>query len=98
METAEVGLYLFVTCVFASLLLSPVSPVRHFIGSAVELRALMGLAVGATVVAIVISSWGKGSQGSGLTSSDRPLFDLSAYSRRQSSSIKSVRLGAMYDS
>jgi hypothetical protein len=45
METTEVGLYLFVTCVFASLLLSPVSPVRHFIGSAVELRALMGLAV-----------------------------------------------------
>jgi aquaporin Z len=57
METAEVGLYLFVTSVFASLLLSPVSPVRHFIGSAVDLRALMGLAVGASVVAIVISPW-----------------------------------------
>ena len=63
MEAAEVGLYLFLTCVFASLLLSPASPVRHFVSSTVELRALMGVAVGATVVAIVISPWGKQSGG-----------------------------------
>jgi len=63
MEAAEVGLYLFLTCVFASLLLSPASPVRHFIGSTLELRALMGLAVGGTVVAIVMSPWGKQSGG-----------------------------------
>ncbi|HXW93452.1 MAG TPA: aquaporin [Terriglobales bacterium] len=63
MEAAEVGLYLFLTCVFARLLLSPASPVRHVIGSTIELRALMGLAVGATVVAIVISPWGKQSGG-----------------------------------
>ena len=59
MEAAEVGMYLFFTCVFAGLLLSPASPVRRFIGSTLELRALMGLAVGATVVAIVMSPWGK---------------------------------------
>ena len=63
MEAAEVGLYLFLTCVFASLLLYPASPVRHFIGSTVELRALMGLAVCATVIAIVLSPWGKQSGG-----------------------------------
>jgi len=63
MEAAEVGLYLFLTCVFASLLLYPASPVRHFIGSTLELRALMGLAVGGTVVAIVMSPWGKQSGG-----------------------------------
>lgn len=63
MEAAEVALYLFLTCVFASLLLSPASPVRHFVRSTVELRALMGVAVGATVVAIVMSPWGKQSGG-----------------------------------
>src|SRR5262249_25093531 len=57
MEAAEVGLYLFLTCVLAGLLLYPASPVRHFIGSTVELRALMGLGVGATVIAIVVSPW-----------------------------------------
>ena len=58
MEAAEVALYLFLTCVFASLLLYPASPVRH-----VALRALMGLAMGGTVIAIVISPWGKRSGG-----------------------------------
>lgn len=63
MEAAEVGLYLFLTCVFAGLLLYPASPVRHFVGSTLELRALMGLSVGATVTAIVISPWGQQSGG-----------------------------------
>jgi aquaporin Z len=63
MEAAEFALYLFLTCIFAGLLLYPASPVRHFVGSTVGLRALMGLAVGATVVAIVMSPWGKQSGG-----------------------------------
>lgn len=63
MEAAEVALYLFLTCVFAILLLYPASPVRHFVGSAAGLRALMGLAVGATVVAIALSPWGQQSGG-----------------------------------
>jgi aquaporin Z len=63
METAEVALYLFLTCIFASLLVHPASPVRHFIDNTTGLRALMGLAVGATVVAIVVSPWGKQSGG-----------------------------------
>ncbi len=63
MEVAEVGIYLFFTCVFASILLSPATPVRPLADSDVERRALMGLAVGATVVAIVTSPWGKQSGG-----------------------------------
>lgn len=63
MEAAEVALYLFLTCVFAGLLLSPTSPVRRVIGSTVELRTLMGLAVGTTVTAIVLSPWGQQSGG-----------------------------------
>src|SRR5258705_7642374 len=46
MEAVEGALYLFLTCVFASLLLYPASPVRSFLGSTGATRALMGLAVG----------------------------------------------------
>lgn len=63
MEAGEVALYLFLTCVFASLFLYPASPVRHFVGSPVGLRALMGVAVGTTVVLIVVSPWGQQSGG-----------------------------------
>lgn len=63
MEAAEVALYLFLTCVFAGLLLSPTSSIRRALGSPIGLRALMGFAVGATVVAIVISPWGQRSGG-----------------------------------
>ena len=63
MEAAEVALYLFLTCIFAGVLLYPASPVRHLVHSTAGARALMGLAVGATVVAIVMSPWGKQSGG-----------------------------------
>ena len=63
MESAEVAVYLFLTCIFASLLLNPTSPVVHLVSSAVGRRALMGLAIGATIVAIVMSPWGKQSGG-----------------------------------
>jgi aquaporin Z len=63
MEAAEVAFYLFLTCSFAGLLLSPASPIRHLPGSPIERRALMGLAVGLTMVAIVMSPWGQQSGG-----------------------------------
>jgi aquaporin Z len=63
MEATEVALYLFFTCILASFLLRPASPVRHFVGSSAGLRALMGVAVGATVIAIITSPWGKQSGG-----------------------------------
>ncbi len=51
------------TCSFATLLQHPASPVSHFVVSSIVRRALMGLAAGATVVAIIMSPWGKQSGG-----------------------------------
>src|SRR5205807_3309478 len=56
------GSYLFVACVFATLLQHPASIVLQFISSGVARRALMGLAMGATAIAIVTSPWGKRSE------------------------------------
>src|SRR5260370_17769958 len=63
MEVAEMGLYMFVTCFFATLFQHPASPIRHIIPSGILRRAFMGAAVGATVTAIVITPWGKQSAG-----------------------------------
>jgi aquaporin Z len=63
MEGAEVALYMFSACAFATLIQHPASPVRHFFGNAIIRRALMGLAIGATVIAIVMTPWGKQSGG-----------------------------------
>src|SRR5260370_4110951 len=54
---------MFFACAFATLLQHPASPVRHFIVSAIFRRALMGLAMGAMVIAIVMTPWGKQSGG-----------------------------------
>jgi aquaporin Z len=59
MEAGELALYLFFTCVFGTLLRHPASPLRHFIVSDVSRRVLMGLAMGVTAIAIVMSPWGK---------------------------------------
>src|SRR5215469_14372980 len=63
MEAGEMALYLFFMSVFARLFLYPASSIRHVIGSAARERAIMGLAVGTTVVAIAVSPWGKQSGG-----------------------------------
>jgi aquaporin Z len=63
MEAGEMGLYMFFTCAFATLLRHPASPVRHVIVSAILRRALMGFAIGATVLAIIMTPWGKQSGG-----------------------------------
>jgi aquaporin Z len=63
MEAGEVALYLFCACAFATLLQHPASPIRHAIMGGISRRALMGLAIGATVVAIILSPWGKQSGG-----------------------------------
>jgi len=59
MEAGELALYMFVTCALATLLQHPASPVGHFIANDFFRRALMGLGMGATVVAIITSPWGK---------------------------------------
>lgn len=63
MELGELAMYMFVTCAFATLLQHPASPVRHLIANNVARRALMGLAMGASITAIVLSPWGKQSGG-----------------------------------
>jgi aquaporin Z len=63
METSGLALFMFSACTFATLLQHPASPVRHFIPNAVFRRALMGLAMGATIIVIVITPWGKQSGG-----------------------------------
>ena len=63
MEAGEMSLFVFCICSFATLLQHPASPVRHFFISGIVRRALMGLAVGATVMAVIMSPWGKQSGG-----------------------------------
>jgi aquaporin Z len=63
MEAGEMSLFIFCTCSFATLLQHPASPVRHFFISAIVRRALMGLVIGATLVALIMSPWGKQSGG-----------------------------------
>src|SRR5260370_24917876 len=63
MEAGELGLYMFFTSAFATLLQPPASPVRHFIVGDLSRRVLMGLAMGTTVIATIMSPWGKQSGG-----------------------------------
>ena len=63
MEAGELALYMFLVCAFATLLQHPTSLVRHFITSTVVRRAIMGLLVGSTVIAIILTPWGKQSGG-----------------------------------
>jgi aquaporin Z len=59
MEAGEAAFYLFSACALATLLWHPASPIqRHLAGDSVR-RMLMGLGMGATVLAIVLSPWGK---------------------------------------
>src|ERR1700733_340287 len=57
MEAGEMSLYLFCTCSFATLVQHPASPVRHFFINGIIRRALMGLAVGGTLIALIMSPW-----------------------------------------
>jgi aquaporin Z len=63
MEVGELGCYLFVACAVATLVQHPGSILRQSIASGLARRALTGLTMGATAIAIVISPWGKRSGG-----------------------------------
>ena len=63
MEGSELGLYLCVACLIATLLQHPASIVRQFVSGSLPRRAIMGLVMGATAIAIVMSPWGKRSGG-----------------------------------
>jgi aquaporin Z len=59
MEAAELGVFMVSACVFGVLLEHPDSPLRQAVGDAFLRRVLMGLAMGATAIAIIYSRWGK---------------------------------------
>ena len=59
MEAGESGLYLFSACTFATLLWHPSSPIERFVPSDTVRGMLMGSAMGATIIVIVLSPWGK---------------------------------------
>lgn len=59
MEAAGSSLYLFSACAVATLLWHPASPLQRYLPSDAVRRMLMGLATGGTIIAIVLSPWGK---------------------------------------
>jgi aquaporin Z len=59
MEAAELGMFMISATTFTIFLYHPDSPVVHAIPTEFVRRALMGLAMGLTLVGIVFSPWGK---------------------------------------
>ena len=59
MEGAEAAIYLLSACAVATFLWHPASPLQRYLPSDAVRRMLMGLAMGATIMAIVLSPWGK---------------------------------------
>ena len=59
MEGALLGLFMISACVFTTLLEYPGSPAHRALPSPLLRRALVGIAMGATAVALIYSPWGK---------------------------------------
>src|SRR6266567_3068807 len=58
-EAALLGLFMISACVFTYLLQFPASPIRAELSSAVVRRALTGIAMGVTAIALIYSPWGQ---------------------------------------
>lgn len=59
MEAFGLGAFMVSACTFAALLEHPSSPVRAALEDGFSRRALMGLAMGLTAVALIYSPWGR---------------------------------------
>lgn len=59
MEALELGIFMISACVFTALFEYPSSPLRQLIPSALLRNALIGLAMGLTLISLVHSPWGK---------------------------------------
>jgi aquaporin Z len=58
-EAAGLGIFMISACVFGTLLGHPTSPVVHAVPSPLARRALMGVAMGLTAIALIYSPWGR---------------------------------------
>jgi aquaporin Z len=58
-EAGALGCFMLSACVFGTLLGHPGSPVVMAVGSPLALRAMMGVAMALTLIAIVYSPWGR---------------------------------------
>jgi aquaporin Z len=59
MEAAGLGLFMISACVFTVLLMHPASPVGHWIVHPLLRRAVIGMTMGLTAIALIYSPWGK---------------------------------------
>ena len=59
MEAGEAGCYLLSACALATLLWHPASPLQGYLRNDAVRRMLMGAGMGATIILIVHSPWGK---------------------------------------
>ena len=59
MEAALLGAFMFSACLFSTLLFYPAWPAAQLIPDPFQRRALMGLAMGGTAIALNYSAWGK---------------------------------------
>jgi len=59
MEGAELGILMILACCFATLLEYPASPLHEALSNVAVRRTLMGVAMAATVVALIYSPWGR---------------------------------------
>ena len=58
-EAAGLGLFMLAACGVVAALEHPASPLRPWAGSALQRRALTGIAMGLTAVALIYSPWGQ---------------------------------------
>jgi aquaporin Z len=58
-EAAGLCLFMLSACLFSALIFHPASPVNRKLASPFMLRALMGMMMGLTAIAIIYSPWGK---------------------------------------
>jgi len=63
MEFTEMAAYLLLTCTFATLFQHPASPIHHLLSTSTVRRTCFGISIGVTIVAIVLTPWGKQSGG-----------------------------------
>jgi aquaporin Z len=59
MEAAGLGLFMISACLFTVLLMHPASPIGHWIVNPLLKRAVIGIAMGLTAIALIYSPWGK---------------------------------------